>query len=123
MLGQVDRKLEACIQLPLLLGDGSIQRCEPVIDTGFTGELVLPTTFLEQIGATRVGSSYYQLADGTRCQLERFEVIVLWHDIQRKVEVVGSDNESLIGMELLIGSTITIDVEIDGKVSILPLHS
>ena len=61
------------------------------------------------------------LADGSTVELQRFDGFVEWHDELREVMVLAAEGGPLIGMSLLRGSRITIDVDDGGLVAVEPL--
>ena len=48
--------------------------------------------------------------------LQLFAGVALWHGRRRVVEVIESGSEPLLGMGLLQGSRVTLDVRYDGVV-------
>ena len=46
---------------------------------------------------------------------------MMWHGEPRIIEVVEADSEPLLGMELLLGNRVTLDVLEGGPVTIYPL--
>ena len=59
-----------------------------------------------------------ELADGGMATLGAYEAHVLWHGRPRRVPVYEADGGPLIGMSLLRGSTLTIEVIPGGEVKI-----
>ena len=58
------------------------------------------------------------LADGQRTILPVWAGSVIWHEQPRRVSVIESSGEALLGMNLLLGSMVTMDVRVDGDVII-----
>jgi hypothetical protein len=50
-----------------------------------------------------------------------YTATVLWHDQPRSVDVLETQNDALIGMSLLYGSRVLLDVVDGGSVDISPL--
>jgi hypothetical protein len=61
------------------------------------------------------------LADGTRTYFETYTATLDWHGAVRPVIVVESAGGNLLGMSLLRGSRLKLDVVEQGPVSIEPL--
>lgn len=86
------------------------ERFEAVIDTGFTGHLTLPPGEVLRLGLTPLGSRYVTLADGSEAPLDVFRATVVWDGRRRNVRVFAADGGPLVGMALLSGSRLTVDV-------------
>ena len=97
---------------------GLIADVEAVIDTGFTGHLTLPPDVVRSLSLPERGFVDVELADGTTATLGVYEALVLWHDRPRRVPVYGADGDALLGMALLRGSTLTVEVVPGGVVEI-----
>jgi clan AA aspartic protease len=72
------------------------------IDTGFTGELVLPNGLIEEFRLEQSGTTLAVLADGSTVPLRIYSAWIQWFGVLRKLEVVGNDGEyPLLGVGLL----------------------
>ena len=89
-----------------------------VIDTGFTGHLTLPPETVRSLSLPERGFVEVELADGEMATLGAYEAQVLWHERPRRVPVYEADGGPLVGMSLLRGSTLTIEVIPSGEVTI-----
>ena len=96
--------------------DGRSLEIEAVIDTGFDGELTLPSGTMRQLGYPYAGSAGGTLADGSEVQFDYHEGRVLWHGIARPVAVIAAEGQPLIGMALLHGSRLKMDAVPGGEV-------
>ena len=97
-------------------GDGRSLEIEAVIDTGFDGELTLPSGTIRRLSYPYVGSAGGTLADGSEVQFDYHEGRVLWHGIARPVAVIAAEGQPLIGMALLHGSRLKMDAVAGGEV-------
>jgi clan AA aspartic protease len=88
------------------------------IDTGFTGHLTLPPETVRSLSLPERGFVDVELADGGMATLGVYEARVLWHWRPLRVPVYEADGGPLIGMSLLRGSTLTIEVIPRGEVTI-----
>jgi clan AA aspartic protease len=88
------------------------------IDTGFTGHLTLPPNTVRSLSLPERGFVEVELADGGMTTLGVYEARVLWHWRPLRVPVYEADGGPLIGMSLLRGSTLTIEVIPRGEVTI-----
>ena len=74
------------------------------IDTGFTGELVLPQSMIESLRLQMSGTVDAILADGSAIELGTFTCFIEWFGTTRRVEVVESEGDrALLGVGLLLG--------------------
>jgi clan AA aspartic protease len=89
-------------------GDGAVIDC--VVDTGFDGGLMLPRSFVSQIQFAMIGELTFEMVGGARMSAEVGLTDIDWLGRLRQVEVIVSEgDDSLIGTELLIGTTLVID--------------
>ena len=120
--GKVDDNLEARIELSLELLGGDVAVIDATIDTGYSGKLVLPRSLLEESGLPMLTLRRVMLADGTFDEWPRYDAVVLWHGVRTHVDILGSEGEILVGMELMKGSRLTIDIAEGGRVEIEPFE-
>ena len=59
-----------------------------------------------------------QLADGQEIRLHSWRGVALWYGRQRNILILEAKGEPLLGMNLLRGSRVTLDVVVDGSVTI-----
>jgi clan AA aspartic protease len=91
---------------------------DAVVDTGFTRFLTLPPATVSELGLGYRGVNSVILADGSETTLEVYGVTVLWDGQSREVIAYVSDTTPLIGMSLLHGHNLSVDVEDGGQVLI-----
>ena len=111
---------EATVSLKVI-GAGSDRdssNTQVAIDTGFTGHLKLPPETVRSLSLPERGFVEVELADGGMATLGVYEARVLWHWRPLRVPVYEADGAPLIGMSLLRGSTLTIEVIPRGAVTI-----
>jgi clan AA aspartic protease len=111
---------EATVSLKVI-GAGSDRdssNIQVAIDTGFTGHLTLPPETVRSLSLPERGYVEVELADGGMATLGVYEARVLWHWRPLRVPVYEADGAPLIGMSLLRGSTLTIEVIPRGAVTI-----
>ena len=94
---------------------------EAVIDTGFTEFLALRAATVRRLRLPYRGSQHATLANGQETELAVYRGIVEWHGDARPVSVFAVEGGALLGMAMLEGSRLTIDVQEDGPVQIQPL--
>src|SRR5205823_329976 len=100
-------------------GKGGQERAlDAVIDTGFDGWLSLPPSVIARLGLPWRRRGRAVLADGSECLFDIYEGTVLWQRRTLRVAVDEADTPALVGMALLAGHEITIQVRAGGKVTI-----
>ncbi len=104
MNGYIDDQGRALLHVELRSSPTSgRESVEAWIDTGFTGELVLPRRIIQTLGFERSGSVDAILADGSQIQLSTYTCFVDWFDGERRLEVVGNEGDyPLLGVGLLL---------------------
>ena len=94
---------------------------EFIVDTAFEGDLALPLSVLNRIQTTFDGDRRVRLADGTFRRRPHFEVSIEWEGEERLAEVVLMENEPLLGVELMEGYLLQVEITDGGEVSLEPL--
>ena len=118
LTGRVSDELQAWIAIEILAPDGQTSHIEAVLDTGFNGELALPAAAIRQLGLPMGIRRPAVTATGDRVSLTTYRGTVLWYGQIHSIQVVEADSEPLLGMELLLGSRLTLDVREGGPVTI-----
>jgi clan AA aspartic protease len=119
ILGHVrDNLPRVTLSLPGVTGQVFI---EFVVDTGFDGELALPSHLVRQLEATFQGDKPILLADSFARALPSFEVTLEWEDDSRPTEILALEGVPLLGSVLLAGSLLQAEMTDGGEVSIEPL--
>ena len=118
LTGRVKRSREAVV-IVAVHGRGARRiETEAAIDTGFTGDLTLPPQFVSELELPLAGSTIATLADGRTTSLDWFEASVEWHGELREAAVIQAEGDVLLGMGLLEGSRVTLEVVDGGAVTI-----
>lgn len=121
IVGTVVEGREARIPLTLIGPGDSRTRIEAVVDTGFTGHLVLPPVLVRELGLPLRGSRDSLLADGSVISLDAHRVGVEWDDRVRVVPAPAAEGGPLVGMSLLRDSELRLEAVDGGEVVIRPL--
>lgn len=119
--GYVNARREALLSLVVRGPKGQEQTVEAVIDTGFTGRITLPPDLISALELPFIGRGWAVLGDGRRIEYNSFEVVVVWDGKLRHIVADEADTEPLVGMRLLAGHDLAIQVVPGGNVSIRPL--
>ena len=120
--GTVNTALEAIIALAV---SGSAERSSQVdalIDTGYGGDITLPSDVVNDLGLMRVGSTKLMLANGNEEVFDTYVANVDWSGNERGVAVHETESVPLIGMQMLEGQRLQVDVERGGRVLIETLR-
>lgn len=80
IIGNVNTKREAVVQLAVFGENQQLQGIKAIIDTGYTGFLTLPSTIITTLGLTWYMQQEGILGDGSLCMFNVYEasVIVGW---------------------------------------------
>jgi clan AA aspartic protease len=113
---------EARIHLKINGPRGRQQEIEAVIDTGFTAALSLPPALIAALGLTWRTFDRGLLADGSEVLFDVCEATVAWDGKARRVLVDEADTDPLVGMTLLRGFELKMQVRRRGKVTIKRLR-
>lgn len=112
------RNREAIIELEVTDAGQSVQQVEAVIDTGYNGNLTLPYDLVTALKLPFAGHRRGTLADGSVTRLDVYLASVVWHGRQKDVLISQAAGTPLIGMSLLAGSCLKMNVIDGGDVSI-----
>jgi len=116
--GKITTHREAIIGLEVIGSNQKREKVEAVIDTGFNGYLTLPNNLINSLNLQQAGSRRVTLGDGNIVVLEMYFAKVLWHGQEREILALQADGGTLIGMSLLYGSRLVLEVIDNGNVTI-----
>ncbi len=116
--GRVDARRQARVSLEIRGNDGRIRSIEAVIDTGFSGYLTLPPAVIRRLGLEVDSQTNVILADNVPGRLNVSKGQILWHDRLRTIPFLAARGVPLLGMRLLAGSQLNIQVRPGGEVVI-----
>ena len=119
--GSVNTHREAVVRLPLRSSRGQEQAIEAVIDTGFNGYLTLPPELIAELDLPFLWSSRATLADGNAVTFDVHEAWILWDERPRRIPVDVADTDPLLGIGLLYGHELNLQVIEGGDAVIRPL--
>lgn len=116
--GVVNAAREARVSLVLRAARGATQEIDALIDTGFNGFLTLPPSLIAALDLKRLARGRAILADGRDQLFDIYAVTVLWDGQALTVEADSADTDPLVGMGLLQGYRLSIEVLDGGSVEI-----
>jgi clan AA aspartic protease len=106
-----------CVTL-VLPGPTGSNAVEFIVDTGFDGDLALPSNILRQLDAQPLFLSLRALGDGTLRECPVYQLAWEWNDEPRIVEVLALEHNPLLGTMLLEGCHLAVDMAEGGEVVI-----
>ena len=121
MTGRITPDREAVLELGVVGSGREQETIEAVIDTGFNGYLVLSRIFADRLELQLAGNRRATLGDGHSIVLDAYLGTAIWHGRECAILVLQAEGGPLIGMSLLFGSRVTLDVTDGGTVTIAPL--
>lgn len=119
--GTVNGSREAIVRLTIVGPRQRKQSIEAIIDTGFDGFLTAPATLIDALGLPWHSRGRALLGDGTDSVFDSFRATVIWARRRRRITVDEAQTTPLIGMALLEGFELKIQVQTGGHVMIDPL--
>lgn len=119
--GVVNARHEAAVRLRLRGPAGVESDVDAIVDTGFSASLTLPMAMVTSLGLVRLSGSAAVLADGSVRQFDIFAAEIAWGGTWRAVLVSAVGNEALLGMRLLAGHKLVVEVVPGGLVEIVRL--
>lgn len=90
------------------MAGGASIKC--LVDTGFTGALVLPRAFVMSNALPVVGRESFSMVDGHELEADIALAEIEWlGETQTRRAIVSETAEAMIGTEMLIGTVLTVD--------------
>lgn len=120
--GQITDEIEAVITVIVRGPHGHEFLAHVVIDTGFNGFLTLPKTVIIDLELEFAGASVAELGDGSSIETDTYEASVLFNGNEIGVRVLEAEGGYLVGMSLLYGYRLIMDILEGGAVTITPLR-
>lgn len=117
-IGEVTSDKEAVVRLPVFGPNGQRHEVSAILDTGYTEYLTLPPAAILALKLPYVYSLPMVLADGSSIRVRVFDAIVRWIGQDRSIPIQETDGDVLLGMSLLYGSRLLVDVLDGGEVAI-----
>lgn len=116
--GSVTADREAVIELAVFDAAGARYAVKAVVDTGFNGWLSLPANLVTRLNLawSRRGRAF--LADGSEAIFDIYDGTVEWDGRDFRVPIDEADTYPLVGMSLLAGYELHVQVQDGGEVRI-----
>ena len=113
---------EARIRLTVRGRKGRQHQVEAVIDSGYTGALTLQPALIALLGLRWQSTQRATLADGSTCLFQVYVGKVVWDGKVREILVDEANADPMLGMRLLRGHELKMQVRYRGKVTIKRLR-
>lgn len=110
--------MEAVVKLVIRGSSVRTREIEAVIDTGFNGFLTLPPTLAAELDLPILKKGLGFLADGSQVRFSLHAVVVEWDGRERYIAADATGKRPLVGMQLLRGHGLYVDVDEGGRVAI-----
>ena len=116
--GIVNADFEAIISLSVCDSEEKIYTQDAIIDTGFNGWLSLPPDLIDLLNLKWKRRGRAILGDGSECVFNVYEAVVVWDGDYLTIPIDEADSEPLVGMSLMEGYQLTVQVFEEGSVEI-----
>lgn len=116
--GVVNAEFEPIVPLSIRRSDGKVFTHNAIVDTGFNGWLSLPPDLIAQLKLKWKRRGRAILGDGSECIFNVYEAVVIWDDTLLTIPVDEADAEPLVGMSLMEGYQLTMQVFEGGQVEL-----
>ena len=116
IVGRVSDNREAIVQLALKGSENRLRSVRSVVDTGYTGYLMLPQLMITELAWQCIGTQKGVLGDGSVKNFDVYLGTIIWDGGTQEITVNASELEALIGMSLLDGYKIEIEASPGGEI-------
>lgn len=116
--GIVNADFEPIIALSICGADGKVYTQEAIVDTGFNGWLSLPPDLIAELNLKWKRRGRAILGDGTECVFDVYEAVLVWDGNMLTIPIDEADSEPLVGMSLMEGYQLTVQVFEGGHVEL-----
>ena len=118
ILGVVNATYEPVVTLALQGPSGRTREIEAVVDTGFSGFLTVTPELATELGLEFRNFGRAILADGREVSFPYYDVTAVWDGQRISIEAEAADTAPLVGMRLLDGHSLYMEVQDGGRVVI-----
>lgn len=121
MTGVVSSEMEPYLPLRVIGEADRAAFVHALVDTGFSGDLMLPFETISHLRLHPITTSKLVLGDGSSVLMPVYDALVEWQGKPRRIDVYACDGGAVIGMSMLSGSHLELDAAPDGQVNVVPI--
>lgn len=121
ILGRFEIGAGALMPIQLRRADGGWQSLEAIVDTGFDGFLSLGSAELAALALTRTDVAAVTLAGDIGVRAPVYGAAARWDGCERQIDIVQFDGPPMLGLSLLYGYELRIEIVRDGQVTVTAL--
>jgi clan AA aspartic protease len=123
IIGIVNADFEPIIPLSICGSNGKVYPQEAIVDTGFNGWLSLPPDLIAELNLKWKRRGRAILGDGTECVFDVYEAVLVWDGNMLTIPIDEADSEPLVGMSLMEGYQLTVQVFDGGHVELIKVDT
>ena len=121
IFGHVNPYREAIVQFVVIGKNQQRKSIKAIIDTGYSGSLILPSEMIEELDLICYATQEGILGNGSVHQFNVHEASVIWDGKVQSIEINSAEAGPLVGMGLLEGYEVRIEAVTGGDVTIQSL--
>jgi clan AA aspartic protease len=121
IFGTVNPYREAIVQFVVIGKNKQRKSIKAIIDTGYSGSLILPSEMIEELELTCYATQEGVLGNGSVHRFNVHEASVIWDGKVQSIEINSAEAGPLVGMGLLEGYEVRIEAVTGGEVTIQAL--
>lgn len=121
IFGHVNPYREAIVQFVVIGKNQQRKSIKAIIDTGYSGSLILPSEMIEELDLICYATQEGGLGNGSVHQFNVHEASVIWDGKVQSIEINSAEAGPLVGMGLLEGYEVRIEAVTGGDVTIQSL--
>jgi clan AA aspartic protease len=121
--GVVNAEFEPIVPLSIRRSDGKVFTQDAIVDTGFNGWLSLPSDLITELNLQWKRRGRAILGDGSECVFNIYEAVLVWDGNLLTIPVDEADSEPLVGMSLMEGYQLIVQVFEGGRVELSKLNT
>ena len=116
--GIVNEWLEAAVSLELRGSNGEARVIRAIVDTGYNRYLTVPRRLIADLELPFIATGHARLADGSVIEHGIHSGTVIWDGQALPIELDEADTTPLVGMAMLDGHDLHLEVRQGGPVTI-----
>ena len=116
--GYISEYGEAIIPIDVFDRQGRLRRVEAIVDTGLDYFMALPARLVQSLGLDWIGRMRMRVGTEEMARFESFAADVSWLGARRRIYVLQTQSEILVGTRLLWESQLTVQFWEGGSVNV-----